>query len=209
MDWVLAGSGIAIGIAVAAPIGPINLMCIHQTLSRGLFAGIFTGLGAVLGDGTFALIAAFGLTAISGAILAYATWIQIVGALVLIAIGARVALAPPLPDIHSRRTTRASHMSVVGATYFLTISNPATMLGFAAIFGSFGSIVNRTGDYAAAAFLVAAIMIGSLLWWVALAWLVSLFKRQVTDRGLRLINIGAGLVLAAFGFLVLTRVLIP
>jgi len=208
MDWALAGSGIAIGVAVAAPIGPINLMCIQQTLGRGMAYGVFTGLGAVLGDGTFAAVAAFGLTAISQFVLDYVDEIQIVGGLAMLLIGLRTIFVPPRVVGGARRAEIASHMSVVGATYFLTISNPATMLGFAAIFGGFGNVVNPKGDYAAAALLVAAIMAGSLLWWIVLSWLVSLFKRSLSNRGLRIINIGSGLVIAAFGGVVLARVLL-
>lgn len=208
MDWALAAWGVAIGVAVAAPIGPINLMCIQQTLGRGFPFGVLTGLGAVLGDGSFAAVAAFGITAISSRLIAHAGTIQIVGGLVLVAIGIKTLLTPPHPIHAGRRARIASHMSIVGATYFLTITNPATMLGFAAIFGGFGNLVSRPGDYAAATVLVAAVMAGSLLWWLLLSWFVSLFKAQLSERGLRLINTVSGLTIAVFGLAVLGRVLL-
>jgi len=197
--------GIAIGLAVAAPIGPINLMCIRNSLGHGIWAGLFTGIGAVLGDGTFAAIAAFGVTAISEFFVTYTGWIHGIGGAALLAIGIRTIFVVPAPGaIHPGGATRQS-IALIGTTYILTITNPATMLGFLAIFGGLGSLGHGSGDYAGAGLLVAAIMAGSLLWWGLISWVVSLFKHKFNQRRLRLVNVVSGFVIAGFGLAVLIR----
>ena len=135
MDWQLIASGIVIGIAVAAPIGPINLMAIRNTLSHGFLSGVFTGTGAVLGDGTFAVFAAFGITSVSQFVIDYATWIQAVGGVILIATGLHIVRAPAELSADMPAPSQHRPAAMVGATYLLTITNPATLMGFIAIFG--------------------------------------------------------------------------
>lgn len=207
MDWQLVVSGVIIGIAVAAPIGPINLMAIRNTLAHGFWAGVFTGTGAVLGDGTFAVFAAFGITAVSGLIIDYAQWIQIAGGVVLIGIGLHIMLSPaapmgeaPAPNASARRS-----LGLVAATYVLTITNPATFMGFVAIFGGVGNLVSRPGDYAGATAMVVAVMAGSLAWWLVVSWLATLFREKVESGGLRYVNWGSGAVIVLFGLAIFVR----
>ena len=139
MYWQLMVWGVVIGVAVAAPIGPINLMAIRNTLNHGFWAGLFTGTGAVLGDGTFAVFAAFGITAVSEFIIGYATWIQLVGGIILTAVGLSIMLATPAENGLEGEVTRLRPGALVASTYVLTITNPATMMGFIAIFGGSGT----------------------------------------------------------------------
>lgn len=206
MDWQLIVSGVIIGIAVAAPIGPINLMAIRNTLSHGFWAGVFTGTGAVIGDGTFAVFAAFGITAVSEFVMDYATWIQIVGGVILIAVGARIIATPvQVAEAEAPPHTRAA--ALVGSTYLLTITNPATLMGFIAIFGGVGNLVSRPGDYAGAAIMVAAVMAGSLIWWLTVSWCASLLRERVARTGLKYVNWAAGAVIVLFGFAIYVRLL--
>jgi len=207
MDWQLIVSGVIIGIAVAAPIGPINLMAIRNTLSHGFWAGVFTGAGAVLGDGTFAVFAAFGITAVSEFVVSYATWIQIVGGVILIAVGARIMAAAPETSLQGEVVPRSRPVALVGSTYLLTITNPATLMGFIAIFGGVGNLVSKPGDYASAAVMVAAVMAGSLIWWLIVSWCASLLRGRVAGRRLRYVNWAAGAVIVLFGFAIYIRLL--
>jgi threonine/homoserine/homoserine lactone efflux protein len=207
IDWQLCAAGVLIGIAVAAPIGPINLMAIRNTLRGGFWHGLFTGLGAVLGDGTFAVVAAFGLTAVSAFVLDYASWIQISGALILIAVGVRTIFAPPADVSTAEATASRKSAVLVATTYVLTITNPATMMGFIAIFSGVGGLVSRPGDYIAAGAMVAAVMLGSTLWWVTIAWLSSLMQARIAGDWLKYINWGSGAVIALFGAGVLVKAL--
>ena len=207
MDWHLIVSGVAIGIAVAAPIGPINLMAIRNTLSHGFLAGVFTGTGAVLGDGTFAVFAAFGITAVSEFVVDWATWIQAGGGLILIAVGLQIVFSSPAALEGEMEPPHKRAAAMVGATYILTITNPATLMGFIAIFGGVGNLVSRPGDYAGATAMVAAVMLGSLMWWLIVSWLTSLFRDRVARSGLRYINWGSGAVIVLFGLAIFVRLL--
>ena len=88
-------AGIGIGLLMAAPIGPVNILVIQRAVSRGFWGGLAAGLGAVIGDGMLAAIATFSVTAISDMMIAYAGWIQFVGGGLLIAFGTALLFAPP------------------------------------------------------------------------------------------------------------------
>lgn len=204
-EWQLIAAGIGIGIMVAAPIGPINLMAIRSTLSSGFWSGVFTGVGAVLGDGTFAIVAAFGLTAVSSFIMVHATWIYIAGGLIMFSVGIRTIVAKVDDTALEAPGTSARSLALVGGTYLLTVTNPATMIAFIAIFGGVSDLVSEPGDYVGASLMVAAVMAGSLIWWLFLSWIASLFKARMSGGWLKYINWGSGAVIAAFGLGVLLR----
>lgn len=205
MDWQVIASGVVIGIAVAAPIGPINLMAIRNTLSHGFPAGVFTGTGAVLGDGTFAVFAAFGITAVSQFVIAYASWIQAIGGIILIATGLHIIRSPAILPEDAPEPLHSRPLALVGTTYVLTITNPATLMAFIAIFGGVGNLVSRPGDYAGAGAMVAAVMTGSLLWWLIVSWLASLLRERVAEKALRYVNWGSGAVIVLFGGAIFVR----
>ncbi len=205
MDWQLIASGFVIGVAVAAPIGPINLMAIRNTLNHGFPAGVFTGTGAVLGDGTFAVFAAFGITAVSQFVIGYALWIQSIGGLILIATGLHIMRSPADLTGTASVPPRSRPLALVGATYVLTITNPATMMGFIAIFGGVGNLVSKPGDYAGATAMVAAVMLGSFAWWLVVSWLASLLRERMAGRALKYVNWVAGAVIVLFGLAIFVR----
>ena len=207
MYWQLIVWGVVIGVAVAAPIGPINLMAIRNTLTHGFWAGLFTGTGAVLGDGTFAVFAAFGITAVSEFIIGYATWIQAIGGAILTVVGLRIMRSQPQVTGLDGEAKRLRPGALVVSTYVLTITNPATMMGFLAIFGGVGNLVSRPGDYAGAGAMVAAVMFGSFLWWLTVSWFASLFRRRIAENGLRVVNLVSGAVIVCFGLGIFVKLL--
>lgn len=194
--------GLVIGVLVAAPVGPVNVLCIQRAIERGFFGGLAAGLGAVLGDGTIALFAALGVGAISGAIEYHRTAIQIVGGLALIAFGIKLYLtAPPIDAAAQLEPDKGSlrdYVWDIPQTFFLTITNPGAVLGLFAIFGGVSTFVevHTTVD---ALLMVAAIMAGSLAWWIFLANLISRFRHRVQAAHLETINRIAGLALIGFG----------
>jgi len=219
MDWALIVIGIGIGLAVAAPIGPINVMVIRSVLQNGYRTGLATGAGAVLGDGMFALVAAFGITAISDFIARYDNWISFLGGFVLLALGLRTLLAAPAtglgdlqppdpvrPPGQARpiRSSLGARAATFGTTFVLTITNPATLMGFIFIFGSVGELASHD-SYSHAGLLVVSVMAGSFLWWVILSAIVSHFRDRLSHRGLRMVNAISGTLIAAFGVFVLAR----
>jgi threonine/homoserine/homoserine lactone efflux protein len=194
--------GLVIGVLVAAPVGPVNVLCIQRAIERGFFGGLAAGIGAVLGDGTIALIAALGVGAISGAIEYHRTSIQVVGGLALIAFGIKLYLTLPPIDRATRtdleKTSLRDFAWDIPQTFFLTITNPGAVLGLFAIFGGVSTFVevHTTID---ALTMVAAIMAGSLGWWIFLSNLISRFRHLVNANHLQMINKYAGAALMVFG----------
>jgi len=208
IEWQLVATGIAIGVAVAAPVGPINIMCIQRSLKQGFKAGLITGVGAVLGDGLFAAIAAFSITSISSVIIENSQWIEVTGGLFLIGLGLRSFFAQTSTKPAPETVSLMGHTALVGTTFFMTITNPAMILGFAAFFGSAGNLMSLPEDYWAAAALVAAVMAGSLLWWVFLAGVMHRFRASIGAKAIATVNRISGCIIALFGSVVLLRVII-
>ncbi len=194
--------GLLIGVLVAAPVGPVNVLCIQRAIERGFWGGIAAGLGAVLGDGLIAMFASLGVGAISGAVQYHRSTIQIIGGLALIAFGLKLALAPPrLANLHPAHEVNASLKDYawdIPQTFFLTITNPGAVLGLFAIFGGVSSFVEVRSNIDALT-MVAAIMSGSLAWWIALSNLIGRFRHRLNADRLKLINQIAGLLLVSFG----------
>jgi len=202
LQLVLAG--ISIGVLMAAPIGPVNVLVIQRAVTGGFWAGLAAGLGAVLGDGLLAAIAAFSVTAISDVMSAYAGWIQLIGGLLLIGFGlallfTKSALSIPLGE----KSHLLEHTGIIPQTFFLTVTNPGAILGMAAMIGGLGSLLGGLNTYPEALLLVAAVMGGSLLWWLGLSELIATIRHKLTEGRLKLINRIAGTVLIVFGMILL------
>jgi threonine/homoserine/homoserine lactone efflux protein len=202
LQLVLAGLGI--GVLMAAPIGPVNVLVIQRAVAGGFWAGLAAGLGAVAGDGLLAAIAAFSVTAISNVMMAYAGYIQFIGGLLLMGFGlallfTRPALTIPLGE----KSHLLDHTGIIPQTFFLTVTNPGAILGMAAMIGGLGSLIGGLNTYPEALLLVAAVMGGSLLWWLGLSELIATIRHMLTEGRLKLINRIAGTVLIAFGLILL------
>ena len=203
--------GIIIGILVAAPVGPVNVLCIQRAIERGFWGGIAAGLGAMLGDGLIALCAALGVGAISGAVQDHRMTIQVLGGLVLFAFGLRLLLRhaahrADAPVTEERAETLRDFVWDIPQTFLLTITNPGAVLGLFAIFGGVSTFV-EVESYVDALTIVAAVMGGSLAWWVSA---VAPDRRASaiasTWQRLQLINQIAGLLLVGFGVLLIGEV---
>lgn len=203
MDWYLIAAGIAIGLIIAAPVGPINLMCVQRTLQHGFLSGVAAGIGAAIGDGIFATIAAFGITWLTELIEGNSTWIQGVGGVLLLAMGARTYFIPPGHQVPKVDQNWAHHGGLIGTTFLLTITNPATLIGYIAVISGVKNFVAGPGDYLAATVLVASVMAGSFLWFVVVARIATQFRQRFEGIGLTMINRASGVVIAVFGALVL------
>ncbi len=194
--------GLIIGILVSAPVGPVNVLCIQRAIERGFWGGVAAGLGAVLGDGLIALFAALGVGAISGAVKDYRTIIQIVGGLALAGFGLKLFLAGPKvemlnPQLADKATLKDFAWDIP-QTFFLTITNPGAVLGLFAIFGGVSTFV-EVNSHIDALTMVAAIMGGSLGWWVLLSNLIGRIRHKIDGSRFGHINRIAGLLLIVFG----------
>lgn len=189
--------GLLIGFSIAAPVGPIGVLCIRRSLAYGRQLGLASGLGAATADALYGAIAGFGLTFVSGFLIAQQNGLRLVGGLFLLYLGLRTAVAQPaeaeLAD-HGQPTL----LSAFSSTFLLTLTNPITILSFAAIFAGLG-IAAAAGDYLQAAVLVFGVFLGSAAWWFLLSGTAGFFRERVTATGLLWINRLSGLIIFGFG----------
>ncbi|KTG08061.1 hypothetical protein AUR66_04420 [Haloferax profundi] len=188
--------GIVLGVSIAAPVGPIGVLCIQRTLAKGRWSGFVSGLGAASADAVYGAIAGFGITALSSLFLDYQTGIRLGGGLLLLYLGVQSFRAEPAEAAASTSDVRTLAQDF-GSTFLLTITNPVTILAFVGIFAGVG--VGVSGNYQDAGVLVAGVFTGSSLWWFVLSTGVSLFRTRFTRPVMRRVNQLAGVVIAGFG----------
>lgn len=190
--------GMIIGFAIAAPVGPIGVLCIQRSLHDGFRVGLMTGMGAALADGTYGLIAGFSLTAISSLLVNHQFWIRVIGGLFLLYLGLKLFLTP-VRENTSKNKPDKSPWHAFATTYFLTLTNPATILSFIAVFAGLG-VGTAHPDFFQAIILVAGIIIGSALWWLFLSGGVAfILHKRIGSSFLRTINWISGSIIFAFG----------
>ena len=196
--------GFLVGVLLALPIGPVNLLGLQRAVERGFFGGMAAGLGIMLGDGIIALGAAMGVNAISGAIRDYRTAIQIIGGLALAVAGAKLYLARPefATAQDAENATLKDYVWDIPQTFLLTITNPGAVLGLIAIFGGVSSFVEIDG-YVDALTMVAAIMGGSFCYWLVVSRLISGIRHTLDEARMARLSQLAGLILIAFGGLLI------
>jgi threonine/homoserine/homoserine lactone efflux protein len=203
MDSTLFVRGMIIGFSIAAPVGPIGVLCIRRTLANGRGVGLATGLGAATADATYGAVAGFGITIISGLLLGAQTWIRLVGGLFLIYLGTKTFVGGPAdkPAQAEGRTLLHAYTSAVA----LTLTNPSTILSFVAIFAGIGA---GTGVHAGegAALLVLGVWSGSALWWLILSSTFAVLHTKITAAQLRWVNRCSGTILIGFGLVALAAV---
>lgn len=196
MDISLLLKGIVLGFAIAAPVGPIGILCIRRTLHYGRLSGLFSGLGAALADSFYAVIAAFSLTLISNFLIAGQFWFRLIGGMFLLYLGLKTIFASV-----AVKSSDVSHTTLLGdfvSTFFLTVSNPMTILFFVGIFASLG-FSNIQGSYLKPLTFVFGVFLGSAAWWLLLSEGVALFRKKVSQVFMLWLNRIAGTLIAAFG----------
>jgi threonine/homoserine/homoserine lactone efflux protein len=204
-ELAVFGRGLVMGLAVAAPVGPIGLLCIQRTLQNGRLYGLATGLGAATADALYGLVAAFGLTFIASFFLEQQVWIALLGGLYLCFLGQRIFRAEPAAVTGENH--RGGLLRAYGSTFLLTLTNPVTILSFVAIFAGLG-LAQGNEDYLAAAILVLGVFCGSAAWWLFLSGGVSVIRDRVNTQAMKWVNRLSGGIIMAFGLYTLTR-LVP
>ena len=197
-DAALFARMVVIGVVIAAPVGAMAMLLVQRTLAHGWRAGAATGAGIATADGAYAALAAFGVTAVSQWLVTYQTWFRIVGGLALIWLGWRALRTPPThraADARDSARLAPLYTSAVG----LTLTNPMTIMAFAAVFASAG-LVAQAGPGSALA-VTLGVACGSMLWWLALTTGVWAVRHAVSDRSMLVVNRISGAVLIAFGVL--------
>jgi len=204
--------GIAVGFAIAAPVGPIGLLCIRRTLSKGHLSGFIAGLGAALADAVYGFIAAFGLTLVGDLLVQHREWLGLGGGLFLCYLGIaewRTRGAKPAAPVNERHA--ASLLGGFASTFALTLANPMTILSFAAVFAAAGvtrehrQLGDPERDIAPMLQLVGGVFLGSAAWWLMLTSGIGSIRHHIGPVSLRWLNRISGTVLLGFGAYVLVE----
>ena len=189
--------GLIFGFVLAAIVGPMWVLCFRRTLEQVIAAGIASGMGVAVADAIYGAIAAFGLTAISGFLLAHSFWIGLAGVAFLAWLGVKALVAKPVdlaagPDGAPSRSLGAAFAS----TLTLTLANPPTILAFTAMFAGLGLAAGA--NYQSAAVIVVGVFVGSAAWWLILVAGAAALRARVTARVLRAINVVSGVTILGF-----------
>lgn len=203
MDVRFLLRGIIFGLSIAAPVGPMGVLCIRRTLANGRLIGFVSGLGVATADASYGAVAAFGLTFISTFLVHQQVWFRLIGGIFLCYLGITTLRAKP-----AERAATASGRGLGGmylSTFLLTLTNPLTILSFAAIFAGIG-VGNINGAYGSAALLVLGVFSGSALWWFFLSTMTGLVRTKMTPAHLIWVNRVSGIVILAFGIIALVSI---
>lgn len=200
--FLLTLKAAGLGLAVAAPVGPMSLLCMRRTLALGWRQGLATGFGIAVADGIYAAIAALGLAGVSAFLFAHARPLHIGAGLLLVGLGVAAMRAGREERPAAEPHAIAWRAAFAGAAA-LTLANPPTIITFAAIFTA---LAPPSGlDAASAAATVGGVFGASALWWCGIVAVVTLFRHALGSRARRRIDLAAGLVLAVFGLLELRQ----
>lgn len=203
MELIFFLKGIAIGFAMAVPVGPIGIMCIRKTLTEGRLRGLIIGLGAATADFFYGAVAAFGLTMISDTLVDHRFWIRLVGGALLLFLGVRIFRAQPADPKIALKSNGILRSYLT--TVFLTLTNPLTIFAFVAVFAALG-----LGDglsYFSSSILVIGVFIGSGLWFLLLTSGTLLFRKKLDLVGLKWVNKIAGILVIISGLIAIGSLL--
>jgi threonine/homoserine/homoserine lactone efflux protein len=206
IDFSLVLKGLMIGFSIAAPVGPIGVLCIRRTLAEGRAYGFASGLGAATADGFYGTLAALGLTLVSAFLIDQANWLSLIGGAYLCYLGIKTFRSQP-----AQQAAEVEGRGLVGAytsTLFLTLTNPLTILAFAAIFAGVGAEA-ATGNTLGALYVVLGVFLGSSAWWLILVTFTSLFRARLNTTGLVWVNRASGLLILGFGVVILYGLIAP
>lgn len=196
MEWILFYKGILLGLSIAAPVGPIGVLCIRRTLAKGRTSGLLSGLGTATADALYGCIAAFGITAVSVFLVEQQSYLRLVGGLFLLYLG--ITTFRSSPAVFSSKEGRQSFTGDYASAFFLTLTNPMTIISFAGVFAGLG--VGAAGvNYQSAACMVLGVFLGSMLWWLLLSTAVDNMRTRFDQQRLSWVNRVSGIIIAAFG----------
>ena len=205
MDFSLFLKALVIGLSIAAPVGPIGLLCIQRTLAHGRAIGFFSGLGAALADACYGAIGAFGVSAVISSMVAARVPLALGGAAFLAWMGVQLLRAPAATQARAAQDA-ATPLKAMLSVFMLTLANPMTILSFVAVFASISTGHASSGSGAAVT-MVAGVFLGSAIWWLGLSTVVSMVRHRLGARVLQSINRLSGALLLGFAVFQLSALL--
>jgi len=188
--------GIIVGLMIAMPVGPVNILCIQRTLEAGWRSGVISGIGAAAADMLYGGIAGFSITLVVQFLVREQFWIRFLGGILLVVIGIAYFFKRP-GALNANEQNRGSAYSDLRSTFLLTLTNPTTVLSFLAVLAALGMGSHR--QWWLTVFLVVGIFCGSMVWWIVLSSIVNHFRDRFSDHTLLLMNRFAGLAIGGFG----------
>lgn len=204
MDLLFFFKGIVLGIAIAAPVGPIAILCIRRTLQYGRWSGLFSGLGAAAADTFYGTIAAFGLSFVATILTDQEFLLRLAGGAFLAYMGVRTFFSKKMTKLDMA----VSHSTLISdffSTFFLTLSNPITVFSFFAIFAALG--LTHEEKLLQTISLILGIFLGSSGWWCIVSEGISFFRKRLTQSIMAWVNRIAGLLIVGFALLVWLSIL--
>lgn len=203
MEWLFLLKGIILGFSIAAPVGPIGVLCIRRTLSNGMLTGFLSGLGTATADAMYGCIAAFSVTVVTTFLLDNQSYLRLMGGLFLLYLGYRTFRSIPAEKAANERSNGL--LGSYTSAFFLTLTNPMTIMSFAAVFAGLG-VGSTGGDYIPAGLLVLGVFGGSMLWWLTLSATVNLLRSKFDQKRLKWVNQLSGFIISGFGMLSLITI---
>ncbi|MGE5174431.1 MAG: LysE family translocator [Betaproteobacteria bacterium] len=201
METIFFLKGLIIGFVIAAPVGPIGVLCARRTLMFGRRAGFFSGMGAATADAIYGFVAASGLTLVSNLLVGHNVFLRLVGGSLLCILGVKALVTDPDPKRDFPKTLK-KFAGMYSSTFILTLTNPMTIFSFAAVFAGFG-LAGVKGSVFSAGVLVLGVFLGSALWWLFLVGIFTIFRRRFLSHHLRWVNFISGGIIIASGVLAL------
>jgi threonine/homoserine/homoserine lactone efflux protein len=203
-EFLLFGKGLVLGFSVAAPVGPIGLLCMDRSLRHGKLSGFSTGMGASAADTVYGAIAAIGIASVMGFLAGYERELRFVGGVLLLIVAWRMYLTPP-PVFQQRAPGQKRPLArLFTESFVLTISNPMTILGFMAVYAGLGIKANNMQDIC---IVLAGVFLGSAAWWLSLSVGTVLLRHRLTPKMLERFSRGAGIAIGIFGLIALVQAL--
>lgn len=199
MDFNFLIKGLIIGFSIAAPVGPIGVLCIRRTIANGKLSGFISGLGAATADGLYGIVAAYGLVGVSNLLVGQQFWFRLIGGIFLLYLGIKIFTAKS-GDKNSETNKSKGFWGDYFSTFVLTITNPVTILSFAAIFAGLG-LGASTNSHASAVTMVVGVILGSILWWIILTEVVGFLKSRFNLQSTKIINKISGIIILIFALL--------
>jgi threonine/homoserine/homoserine lactone efflux protein len=188
--------GVFLGLALTAPVGPINLLCMRRTLAHGLKIGLLTGFGAATADTFFGAVAAFSLTWISDFLKTYQSSLQVIGGIVFIFIGISLIRSHP-STVSDTSNKELSPFQVYFSSLVLTLSNPTTVFAFLVAFAAL-NLGHQISNSLGASVATLGVFCGAMLWWSILSWGSSMLRERLNELTVHRINVATGVLLLAF-----------
>lgn len=202
LEMLLLGKGLVLGFSVAAPVGPIGILCMDRSLRHGKLSGFSTGMGAAAADTVYGAIAAIGIASVMGFLAGYERELRFVGGVLLLIVAWRMYITPP-PIFQQRAPgQKRPLLRLFTESFVLTISNPMTILGFMAVYAGLGI---QAGNLQEICIVLAGVFFGSAAWWLSLSVGTVLLRQKLTPKFLARFSRGAGIMIGIFGLIALVQ----